>query len=287
LTNLARALTPERSATLLRWEVISALMLVGTYVPYALTFGSSQSAAEATAAFGGLTLTALFAAVSRPASPAARFASAAWPVAWWPVLYPSAVAVIELDRARYADPVFFRFDAALFGWTGGAPSTAWLGGPLEEVANLFYVSYYVGIPLGLLVAWTRSSDAATRYAQAVLVSFATCAVLWLVIPTGGLHLTGGPLTPAWGPFTAIAREIYATNPHYAAAFPSSHVALAFAAAGSLVLDERRRWPWVVWAGGIAFGTVFGQYHYTADAAAGLLVGVSSAQIAFRSRAADD
>jgi membrane-associated phospholipid phosphatase len=271
---------PAPAVTLAGPTLGSSLALVVVYVPYAATFGEIRHVAEALATFGGLLMTGIAASLSQPARPLGRFVQAAWPVAWWPVLYPQAVAVIELDRSRFLDPVLFRIDAALFGWSGGVPSPTLLGGPLEELANAFYVSYYVGIPLGFLLIWRRSVPHAVRYGSAILVAFATCAVLWLAFPSGGLHPSGGPTTPAWGPFTAFARQVYETNPHYAAAFPSSHVALAFAAASAMLRVDRKALWAIVWAVGVALATVIGQYHYTVDAVGGAVVGAWAAAVAF-------
>jgi len=55
-------------------------------------------------------------------------------------------------------------------------------------------------------------------------------------------------------------------------FPSAHVSSAFSAAWALFafLPERRRWGWgmLIYAVSVAVATVYGRYHYAADAVAG-------------------
>src|SRR5262249_44789348 len=143
-------------ASLARWDVACAICLLTVYVPYAAAYGTDRDLAQAAATFGGLAITSVAATLSRPARPRGRFGQVAWPILWWPMLYPACVEVVQLERGRYFDSVFYRFDASLFGWGAYGPGRALLGGPVEELSNLFYVSYYAGVPLALLLLWRRS-----------------------------------------------------------------------------------------------------------------------------------
>jgi membrane-associated phospholipid phosphatase len=72
-------------------------------------------------------------------------------------------------------------------------------------------------------------------------------------------------------------------------FPSAHVSGAFSAAFAMrrVLPEKV-WPWrllMVLAVLIATATVYGRYHYLADAAAGLALALVSVSVTWRSRRA--
>ncbi|MEQ1505675.1 MAG: phosphatase PAP2 family protein, partial [Myxococcota bacterium] len=224
--------------------------LLIVYVGYAALYGDARHVLGALLVFGGLLATGLAARMGRPGPAVGRLVQAGYPLLFWPILYQQAVETVMLTPHRYVDPVLLRFDAVLFGWPHGVPTTALLGGPIEELANAFYTSYYVGIPVGFFWLFRQDPDQARRYGTAVLTAFAGCALIWLVIPSGGLHPTGGPTGAAFGPFTEVARMVYATNPHYAAAFPSSHVALATAAATTLHLSGRGRVGYL-WAAGIA------------------------------------
>ena len=65
---------------------------------------------------------------------------------------------------------------------------------------------------------------------------------------------------------------------HSSVFPSAHVSSAFSAAWALLayLPERRRYGWgmLVYAISVAVATVYGRYHYAADAAAGLAVSLA-------------
>jgi membrane-associated phospholipid phosphatase len=237
-----------------------------TYVTFGLWAEDVAATVGALLVFGGLFVTSVVVRASHPERLLGRLVQAGYPLVFWPLLYQQAVDIVLLEPARYVDPVLARLDAFVLPWT-----TAMLGGPMEELASLFYVSYYVALPLGFFAAWRRDPETASRYSTAILVAFVGCALLWLAVPAGGIHPNGCPTGTAWGPFTSVARFVYATNPHYAAAFPSSHVALSVAAAYALHRAGYGRWA-LVWAFGIALATVVGQYHYAVDAVAGWAVG---------------
>jgi membrane-associated phospholipid phosphatase len=60
---------------------------------------------------------------------------------------------------------------------------------------------------------------------------------------------------------------------HSSVFPSAHVSSAFSGAWALLLflPERRRFGWgmLLYAISVAIATVYGRYHYAADAVAGL------------------
>ncbi len=62
---------------------------------------------------------------------------------------------------------------------------------------------------------------------------------------------------------------------HSSVFPSAHVSSAFAAAWALFafLPERKRYGWgmLAYAAGVAVATVYGRYHYAADAGAGFAI----------------
>ena len=62
---------------------------------------------------------------------------------------------------------------------------------------------------------------------------------------------------------------------HSSVFPSAHVSSAFSAAWALFafLPERKRYGWgmLVYAASVAVATVYGRYHYAADAGAGMAI----------------
>ncbi len=79
-------------------------------------------------------------------------------------------------------------------------------------------------------------------------------------------------------FTAVRRlNLWLVGDYgiHSSVFPSAHVSSAFAAAWALFayLPERRRigWGMLIYAVSVAVATVYGRYHYAADAVAGLAI----------------
>jgi membrane-associated phospholipid phosphatase len=202
---------------------------------------------------------------------------ACWPVVAAPVAYLAEVRILELERSRYFDAPLAAADRWLGLYRGDVP--AWtLGGGTEEAANLLYASYYL-IPVIVVVLATRATVAeAARATTALTLASLGCGLVWLIVPSGGYFLGGSPQGLAAGPFSWLVHRMYASYPHYAAAFPSEHVAHAVALA--VVLQQRSRWFWA-WAAGIAIATVVGQYHYGLDPVAGALLGIGAGKLALR------
>jgi hypothetical protein len=75
---------------------------------------------------------------------------------------------------------------------------------------------------------------------------------------------------------------------HAAVFPSAHVSSAFSAAWGLfvVLPKRRGFAWgmLLYACSVSIATIYGRYHYAADAAAGVGVSLVAAAVAAGVRA---
>lgn len=204
----------------------------------------------------------------------ARALTLLWPLALWPVLYDGAVQIVEHYPQRYIDAWLLAADQILL--MGRTPDRWPLGGPVEEVANFFYASYYWMIPAcALWIWWRRGEEHVVRYGLAFLATFAACALIWLVAPSGGYHPDGAPDGAPWGPFTALMRWIYDASPHYAAAFPSSHVAIAFAGA-AMTVHCGGHWLLWAWAAGVAWSTVQGQYHYLVDTPPAVVLGIWAA-----------
>lgn len=254
---------------------LTGLALAAVYLLAALGFGGI-------AAFPSLALpflaTAGFAVWTLWGRGRLGLVEAGWPLLLWPFLYLGAVRVVEHVPWSF-DPQIARLDRALLGPIGWR-----LGGPVEELANLVYVSYYVVVPLGFAWLWWSGRRArAAAYTTALLGAFLACALAWLVVPAGGPHPNGAPESAAFGPFTAFMRHVYAANPHHVAALPSSHVAVATAATVVAVRSGAPRIG-LLWPLAIGWATIFGQYHFALDTPPALVVGVLSASFALRQRA---
>lgn len=209
-------------------------------------------------------------------SPLVTAIRACWPAFAAPLAYLAEVRIVELGRNRYHDAVLAAIDDRLGLRTAlSAPP-----GMLDELANAFYLSYYATLPIVLFLALRRGPVEAARATAALVFASLTCGVMWLAWPTGGYYPTGSPLGPTYGPISALTQSIYEMSPHFAAAFPSEHVAHVVALSAVLRAGGTGRWVWV-WALGVAWSTVYGEYHFAADGVAGAIVGVAAATLAVR------
>jgi membrane-associated phospholipid phosphatase len=204
------------------------------------------------------------------------------------------------DPTHRFDQILIQWDRAILGhsWTeallhAGAP---WLQWYLE----LAYLLCYPLVPMGLgalLLVSRRRSRVGMEFQQARVVDHYWLAVLaasftcYLIFP----HV---PLTPPRELFSdlpgpAVSPLLRKTNfwllGQYGVGvclFPSAHVASTLAAG----LVVRRYAPkvgivFLVAAISIAFATVYGRYHYAADAFAGVLVAIVAYVLAAKCAAA--
>ena len=260
----------------------AAWTAAGFAVPYGV-YGVVQGAGPGQILPLGLVLAAALLAM-RTAGERVGPMGALWPVLIRPAIYQGAVGILQLAPERYIDATFARADALLLGYPG--PPRWALGGPVEELANAFYVSYYLVVPLALLWVWRRSDAAALRYGLALLLAMTLCGWGWLLAPAGGYHPAGYPTAAeAFGPFTRAAHLLYANNPHFAAAFPSSHVGVAVALVVVLRSLGASR-VWWFWALGVALSTFYCQYHFVVDAPGGLVAGGAALAVAAPERSAE-
>lgn len=168
-------------------------------------------------------------------------------------------------------------EAALFG---GQPSRTWMAAaPWPWLSTLLhggYLSYYLILAAAPLVPWAQGNRAgARRVVTAVMAAFYACYVVFLLLPVAGPRYV---LPPVAGPAaeTALAQlthRLLEGGSAWGTAFPSSHVAASLVASVAAFRESR---PLGVGLGVLstllAFGTVYGGFHYLVDALAGLLVG---------------
>jgi membrane-associated phospholipid phosphatase len=195
------------------------------------------------------------------------------------------------DLTHGLDLLFIRGDRALFenSWVRTLISA---GSPwLERSFELSYLLTYPFVPLGFAAVYfarrgARGAGSAaadeektrdsfwTTVLLAALASYALFPLFPLTPPRVLFHDLPGPSAQPW--LRAMNLWILKRYSVQACIFPSGHVAAGVATA----LAVRARRPWLgalflLAAAGIAAGTVFGRYHYAADALAGALVGVTA------------
>lgn len=165
------------------------------------------------------------------------------------------------------------WDAAIFG---GQPALDWIRARpspwLASVLHGAYLSLYPILALGPLGLWlTGRRLGARRTVLLAMATFYLCYAVFLLFPVAGpRYLYALPENEATR--TAVAGFAYAlveAGSAWGTAFPSSHVAVSLVTAVSTALA----WPalgapLVVVAVLLAFGTVYGQFHYASDGLAG-------------------
>lgn len=185
------------------------------------------------------------------------------------------------------DAVVQRWELAIFGaqlsteWWRTVPSRFW-----SAVLHAAYLSYYlIVVAPAFYFAWRRDLAALQHFVLAVMTTFVVCYLVFIFFPVAGPYYMF-PRPDPWFTDNLFARMVYgtlATGSSYGAAFPSSHVAAAVAAAlsagrGSKGLAWALAMPTVL----LTVAVVYCQMHYGVDAVAGLLVGMIVAAAVRRS-----
>ena len=162
----------------------------------------------------------------------------------------------------------------LFGFPRN-PAYLWL----QEGMEFSYLLCYPLIPLGMGSLYVaRLGRYADAFWSAVLPALFVCYVLSVLLPS----LPPRSLPQASDPprdrsfFRSVNLRVLEHGGIQANTFPSAHVAGAVSSA--LVLVQYLPLVggvYLVFAAGIALGTVHGRYHYTADSVLGAIVGVAS------------
>lgn len=213
------------------------------------------------------------------------------PAALLLVAYRESGLFATPDPTHRFDQILIRWDRVILGhpWTeallhGGAP---WLQWYLELAYLLCYPLVPVGLGALLLVSsrnrgLAQSACIVDHYWLAVLAASFACYVIFphvpLTPPRELFHdLPGPPVAPLLRKTNFWLLGQYSVG---VCLFPSAHVASTLSAG----LVVRHYAPkvglfFLVAALSIAFATVYGRYHYAADALAGALVAVSAYSLA--------
>lgn len=200
------------------------------------------------------------------------------PMAAVPFLYGDIARLNDLVAQGYHDAAVQRLELALFH---GQPSVVWRQylpwRPLAEYLHIGYLSYYVLLPgLGLALYLPRRLDEYRLALTTVLLVFAVCYLVYIVYPVAGPWYNFARPDPASLGWVAPrwVHGVLERGASKGAAFPSSHVAVAtvvWLLAGRFVPPLFVVYSALVPA--LAFGTVYGGFHYLVDSIAGWAVGV--------------
>ncbi|HSJ25290.1 MAG TPA: phosphatase PAP2 family protein [Longimicrobiales bacterium] len=195
-----------------------------------------------------------------------------------PLLYTElAVLNRAVHDGRYFDTMIIAWEQLLFRsqpsqeWAAAAPYL-WLSEPLHAA----YLSYYFIIFGPPLLLFLRGrTDAFRRVAFAVMLSFFAHYLFFIYFPVQGprylFPAPGGEL--AAGPFYQVAHRVLEAGSAQGAAFPSSHVGVSVTMTLMVIRHLPRLAPLIgALTAGLAFGAIYGGFHYAIDAVAGLILG---------------
>ncbi len=211
--------------------------------------------------------------------------------------YRESGLFLSPDITHRLDNLFIGWDHLLLGSSLVQNLVALCSPWLEHYFELAYLFTYPFIPLGFAAIYFAKSKSTTTHANGsnrenFLDRFWTTVLL--AVLTSYALFPFFPLTPPrvlfndlpWPAVEPLLRKVnfwildrYSVQ---ACLFPSGHVAGAVATA--LAVRARRPRLGVVFlfaAASIAASTVFGRYHYSADAIAGALVGVAAFALSAR------
>jgi membrane-associated phospholipid phosphatase len=206
--------------------------------------------------------------------PAAPAAVRAWtPLALGPWLYVELRWIIAGAGRAHADSLIMRWDDAL----GSHSPWHVVASPVDsllvsELLHLCYLSYYALIYVPAALLWLRGQRAAfAETTLALMIVYGLCFVTYIAFPVDGPRFLAGPAAAPDGPIRRMVLGILEAGSSRGTAFPSAHMAASLVASWQALRFQR---PVGVVALaltiGLAFGAVYGGYHYAIDIVAGVV-----------------
>jgi membrane-associated phospholipid phosphatase len=199
-----------------------------------------------------------------------------YPMALFTVLFGEFTQLSTVILPHWMESLLIKFDLWLFGVSSHQWVAAHLPPSLYEFLSFSYWSYYLIIPGTLFLVYKKNyphelSAATTR----LCMTMYACYVLFILSPARGPHHVlpaNGALMIEGGFFTNLVREIQKVGSVQGAAFPSSHVAVAWAM--FFVLQRHHRM--IAWLAGIVIAAltlsvITMGYHFSLDAIGGVVV----------------
>ncbi len=232
--------------------------------------------------FGVLTLLHAAAAVAllwwsaRPVPAGGSRFGALWPWVLWFVSWIEIGRFTAWTGGVTHDASIIALDLAVFGVhlhesiPGSFPAPI-----MAEIMQAAYLSYYF-LLLGPLFVFARRSRwfACERYTFAVMATYLSCFVVYLLFPVlGPRALAAAQVTSSESDLAGLAEMLRQLGDSPGTAFPSSHCAGALTAALAAGRLLERPWPPVLvgWALLITVSTVATGNHYAIDSVFGLIV----------------
>jgi len=199
-----------------------------------------------------------------------------YPLALFTALFGQFTQLSTVIFPHWLEPLLISFDTWLFGVNSHQWTAAHLSPAVFEFLAFAYWSYYLLIPGMLLLVYKKNYPheliaATTR----LCVTMYACYIMFMLSPARGPHhalSANGTLLIEGGFFTNLVHDIQRVGSVHGAAFPSSHVAVAWA----MFFVLRRHYPKLVWLAGIliaalTLSVITIGYHFSLDAIGGVVV----------------
>ena len=230
-------------------------------------------------AVAGVLLLRMAATAPHP-SPVLRWVRDFYPLLLLPVFYFEYHWLTQLTGVGPHDATVAAFEERLFGYQPSQElRRMWPWPWLSQYLHGAYFFYYLVPPM---LAFTLYGTGRWRAFQesltTVMLSFFACGMVFLCYPVAGpYHHFGIPdLGPLGGGIAVLAHGIVQGGSSVGTAFPSSHAAVAVAVwMSALRLSPRVFRIQALIVPALVVGTVYGGFHYSVDAAAGVLFGVGA------------
>ncbi len=217
----------------------------------------------------------LLAPQARKAGPVGRFLGDWYPMVLLPALY-GEIGILTLSAGFQNDLMIQRLETWVFGsqisyrWIRESPNVV-----LSWGLHACYLAYYPILYASPLALWMSGRRDASRHTIfAVMATFYLCYIVFIFFPVAGpryaFDSAHNAATEVWP--ARFAAWLLDRGDSWGAAFPSSHVAASVVATGMAL----RYWrpaglALLPFTAGLILAVVYGQFHYAADALAGLMV----------------
>ncbi len=210
---------------------------------------------------------------------------AVYPLLVCPLFFWEAPRLAEAlweGREWWMEAVLAGWDQALFGGPS-IPAAFDLPDPAGEILWLFYFTYYPLVAAGLVLAWrgprgrggVRPSASYEPVMTAAVLGFLGAYALFPLLPARApIHVVDAVAPASGGVFGAAVGWVQSWGGVTGSAFPSAHVSAAWAIVIALAPDRPRAASVLgVVAAGMTVACVYTPYHWAADVAAGLALGL--------------
>jgi membrane-associated phospholipid phosphatase len=208
-------------------------------------------------------------------------------MSWFRDWFPIALLLVGFRELDWFTPAQYpmRFESAWLRWDHALLHRSHLQQGIEALGpvlpGLLEFSYFLVYGVGafsVAALWLTGNRSRVNNFYLVYVSgtlLAYALIPWYPSLPPRYLAPLADLPNLVTPFRQLNLWILDQGTVHAGVFPSAHVSSAFSAAFGLllVLPERRRFGWIGFGFAVivSVATVYGRYHYAADAVAGLLI----------------